>query len=211
MHFKEGDRGRSDERINSDFGDDCGLSNIQIFIDDESIEDYYPSATETTFSFTLNDTHDKYGDWFMEIGTHNITIILIEKNGLNSSVSGVFETTFDDMREYVKWKIDNLNQKLQTSLDDYWRHPVDSHKNAMDNKLTALKHMIDTLVFLDAYNKLLHDIKPKLTGLKTDENGNPWGNGVFNNPWVEDNNFQEELLVECNELLLFIQILMSVN
>ena len=115
------------------------------------------------------------------------------------------------MREYVKWHIDSLNEKLQTSSDDYWRHPADSHKKSMDEKLTALKHMIDTLIFHDAYNKLLHDIKPKLTGLKTDENGNPWGNGVFKNPWVDNDNFQEELQLDCNELLLLIQILMSVN
>jgi len=81
----------------------------------------------------------------------------------------------------------------------------------MEEKLTALKHMIDTLVFLDAYNKMLHDIKPKLTGLKIDENENQWGNGVFKNPWVEDSIFQEELLLDCNELLGFILILMSLN
>ena len=71
--------------------------------------------------------------------------------------------------------------------------------------------MIDTPIFLDAYNKLLHDIKPKLTGLKTDENCIPWGNGVFNNPWVDSYDFQESLLLDCNVLLLNIQILMSVN
>ncbi len=35
-----------------------------------------------------------------------------------------------------------------------------------------------------AYDMLLHDLKPKLTGLKTDEHEVPWGKGVFNNPWV---------------------------
>ena len=57
------------------------------------------------------------------------------------------------------------------------------------------------------YNKLLHDIKPRLTGLKTDENENPWGNGVFINPWVIDKIKQEVFRVECNAILKHIQII----
>ena len=199
--------------LNEIDGDDCGLSGITIYIDGVAF-DFDPDSTDTEFSFTFNDTH---GGWFMELGFHEINVSVIDNDDdvLNDALSnytiGTFETTFDDMGEYMKWRIGNLNEKLQTSSDDYWRNPVDSHKKALDEKLTALTHMFDTLNFLDAYNKMLHDIKPKLTGLKTDENGNPWGNGVFNNPWVENQDFQEELWNECNELLSFIQILMSIN
>ena len=59
----------------------------------------------------------------------------------------------------------------------------------------------------EAYDKLLYDIKPKLTGLKTDENENLWGNGVFTNPWVNSLELQEILRVSCNEILMDIAIL----
>jgi hypothetical protein len=202
------------EVLNEFEGDDCGLSNIKIFIDNVCVLNITPDPSEITFSFTFNDTH---GGWFMEYGMHDVRLEVIDNDddvpndALSSSCSGTFETTFEDMCEYVKWRISNFNLKLQTSSDEYWRNPFDSHKNAMNQKLTALRQMIDTLVFLDAYNKLLHDIKPKLTGLKTDENGYPWGNGVFNNPWVENYNFQESLRLESNELLSFIQILINFN
>nr|MDO8085426.1 hypothetical protein [Candidatus Sigynarchaeum springense] len=42
----------------------------------------------------------------------------------------------------------------------------------------AICELLDGGDFASAYDKLLHDIKPKLTGLKTDENGVPWGT-----PW----------------------------
>ena len=69
--------------------------------------------------------------------------------------------------------------------------------------------MIDTYVFFDAYNKLLHDVKPKLTGLKTNENEEPWGNGVFKNPWVSDAGLNEEFRTDCNEILSDIRILIN--
>jgi hypothetical protein len=177
-----------------------------------------PDPLATHFSFTIDDNNGEY-EWFMELGFHFATVVVYDNDDdvdqpeekLSSAKKGWFETTFDDMREYVKWNIDNLKEKLQTSSDEYWRNPLNSHKETLDEKLNTLKHMIDTLVFLDAYNKMLHDIKTKLTGLKTDENENPWGNGVFTNPWVENNDFQESLRLDCNELLLLIQILMSVS
>jgi len=51
------------------------------------------------------------------------------------------------------------------------------------------------------YEDLLHDIKPKLTGLKTDENEEPWGNGVFKKPWVICPELQETFQVSCNVIL----------
>ncbi|MFX1325653.1 MAG: hypothetical protein ACFE8N_11900 [Promethearchaeota archaeon] len=50
----------------------------------------------------------------------------------------------------------------------------------MSNKLNELQDMISENSFEEAYDKLLHDIKPKLTGLKTDENELPYGNGISN-------------------------------
>ena len=80
-----------------------------------------------------------------------------------------------------------------------------------NNKLNELKEIISSNYFNDAYNKLLHDIKPKLTGLKTEENENIWGNGVFNNPWVTCAELQEELRLDCNELMTQILILKNIR
>lgn len=46
--------------------------------------------------------------------------------------------------------------------------------------------------YLECYDKVLQDIKPKLTGLKVDEIGNTFGNGIFKNPWVIDPNLQQK-------------------
>ena len=71
----------------------------------------------------------------------------------------------------------------------------------MINKINTLKPLISENNFEDAYNKLLHDIKPKLTGLKTDENEDPWDGGIFKNPWVINDELQEALRLICNEIL----------
>ena len=135
----------------------------------------------------------------------------MDYDALSSSDSSSYETTLDDMCAYTNWYVDILDQTLQHSPDDYWDHPFSNSKATLSSKLSALKDLINSYNFIGAYNKLLNDIKTKLTGLKNDENGSPRGNGVFKNPWVEDNDFQESLRLDCNELLLFIQILMSVN
>ena len=100
-------------------GDDQGLSNIKIFIDDQLILDYTPDATETSFSFTFNDTH---GNWFMENGTHNIRVELIDNDfdvpndALSSSISASFETSLEDIYLYVDWQIEVLKNYTDTNL-----------------------------------------------------------------------------------------------
>ena len=98
-------------------GDDQGLSNIKIFIDDVLIFDYTPGPTETSFSFMFNDTH---GFWFMENGTHEIRVELIDNDfdvandALSSSISGTFETELEDMYLYVDWQIEVLKNYTKT-------------------------------------------------------------------------------------------------
>ena len=100
-------------------GDDRGLSNIKIFIDDELILEYIPDPMETCFSFTFNDTH---GFWFMENGTHEIRVELIDNDfdvpndALGSSISGTFETELVDMYLYVDWQIEVLKNYTDTHL-----------------------------------------------------------------------------------------------
>ena len=135
---------------------------------------------------------------------------IVKTYSLSTIVSGTFEITLEEMKQFVNWEIDQLIDKIITSSDDYWRNPASNRKTTMNNKLDELKELINSNDFEDAYDKLLYDIKPKLTGLKTDENEDPWGNGVFNNPWVIYEDLQEEFRVDSNEILTNIMILISI-
>ena len=103
-----------------------------------------------------------------------------------------YEFTFD---------INQFKESIQTSPDECWKKPSNNRKNAMCNKLTKLQELIELENFEDAYDKLLHDIKPKLTGLKTDEQEESWGNGVYDQAWVTCESLREEYRILCNLIL----------
>ncbi len=119
-----------------------------------------------------------------------------EHNSGETSIATIVEPTIYEL-------IDDLIEKIQDSLEECWRKPAGNRKNTMINKLTTLKDMVSLNNLEGAYDKLLHDIKPKLTGLKTDENEEEWGNGTFKNPWVicDDLDFQ----IDCNEILYLLK------
>ncbi len=97
--------------------------------------------------------------------------------------------------------IDELIEKISNSPDECWRKPAQNRKNTMINKLTSLKYLISQGFFEEAYNKMLHDIKPKLTALKTDEDEIPWGNGTFKQAWVVCEYLRDEFQDDCNAIL----------
>ncbi len=152
----------------------------------------------------------------MEIGTHQVKIEVWDADNdrlgdsLLTVVSGTFEITLEEMKEFVIWEINQLIKKIQRSSDECWRNPANNRKLTMNNKINELKEFISSIDFEDAYNKIFHDIKPKLTGLKTDEYENPWENRVFNNPWVICSELNEEFRLNCNQILTHIAILISV-
>ena len=112
------------------------------------------------------------------------------------------ETTINNEEIYnIESLIDQLIEKIQASADECWRKPAINRKSTMINKLNGLINLISESNLEDLYDKVLHDIKPKLTGLKTDENEDPWGNGVFKNPWVICPDLQEEFRLLCNDIL----------
>ena len=197
--------------IDDSIGDDQGIGEIKIFIDNKLIVNYAPIPTESIFDFSLSN------DWIMEIGTHQVKIEVWDADNdrlgdsLLTVVSGTFEITFEEMKEFVNWEIDQLIKKIQSSSEECWRKPANNRKLTMNNnKINGLKEKISSNDFEDTYNKILHDIKPKLTGLKTDEYENRWGKGVFNNPWVISSDLNEEFRFNCNQILTHIAILISV-
>jgi len=74
-------------------------------------------------------------------------------------------------------------------------------KTALSNQLKDLINLVNTSEYRTTYDTLVHDLKPKLTGLKTDENELPWGNGLLKNPWVIDPTVQSTLRTQCNQIL----------
>lgn len=110
--------------------------------------------------------------------------------------------------------LNNLRDELDNIPDVDWRQPSSPLKKAMDNKINALINIMSgySLVYYEeAYDKLLYDIKPKLTGLKTNEEEIPWDGGIFKNPWIIDDVYQEILTNTCNLLLNDIKILIELS
>lgn len=105
--------------LNEIEGDDYGLSNLKIFIDNELLLDQILDPTKTVFSFTFNDTH---GGWFMEYGTHDIRIDIIDNDfdvpndTLNSSYSYQFNTTLEDIHIYIDWQLEVLKEYIDSNL-----------------------------------------------------------------------------------------------
>ncbi|NVM36375.1 MAG: hypothetical protein HWN81_12325 [Candidatus Lokiarchaeota archaeon] len=134
---------------------------------------------------------------FSAIGIVILTLSLCITSGV--ALNGDF--TFD---------LDEFKQEIQASPDDGWRKPAQNRKDTICNKLSALQDLINEGNFEEAYDKLLYDIKPKLTGLKEDENEEPWGNGDFKQAWVTCEGLREIFNTKCNLILSEINPL-SVN
>lgn len=109
----------------------------------------------------------------------------------------------------VNNQIDLLKEKIIAISDECWKKPVENRKDAMNKKLSVLQELIWEENYSEAYNKLLHDIKPKLTGLKTDESEEAWDKGVFKNPWSQCPILQEELRIICNMILTDLRALIE--
>lgn len=97
--------------------------------------------------------------------------------------------------------IDELIEKIIESPENCWKKPAPNRKNTTIYKLTSLQELIEQELLEEAYNKMLHDIKPKLTALKTNENEEPWGNGAFKQAWVVCEDLRGVFRVDCNTIL----------
>ena len=193
--------------LDDNSGDDEGVSLIIIHIDGEIVLTYEPLDFGLSFDFIIPNA------WAMNIGSHNILVEVWDadndRDG-DSSYSidtGIFLIAFEEMRQYIIWEIDQFILAIQESPDELWGDPMEQRKNAMLNKLFELRELVLSDLFENAYDKLLHDIKPLLTGLKTDENNIDWGNGIFKNAWVTFEDFK----IRCNEILSHLQILLAEN
>jgi hypothetical protein len=106
--------------------------------------------------------------------------------------------------------VERLIERVKNSSKDCWKRPGRIRKLAMRYKLMKLKFLIHKSKFETAYRKLLYDIKPKLTGLKTDENEQAWAKYNFKCPdfgrsaWIVCKDLRELFRIDCNSLLVLI-------
>ncbi|MFW9822524.1 MAG: hypothetical protein ACFFE4_06295 [Candidatus Thorarchaeota archaeon] len=117
--------------------------------------------------------------------------------------------TQDSIMHFLNMLIDELYTEIP---EDAWVKL--SRRNAMVRRITAL---IDTMAesgpefYGEAYDRLLREIKPKLTGLKTNEEEIPWDGGIYNDPWIIIELYQEILQYTCNQLLIDIRTLIAIS
>jgi hypothetical protein len=123
---------------------------------------------------------------------------------------------FDVYKSALLGKIQSMRDLILDSDDCVWvrnhgnyggkhqckcqnRYP--DYKRIMLDKIDVLIALVIQDRFSEAYNKLLHDIKPKLTGAKTNENEVPCGNGKYAHPWIKEPALQQYILPICNAIL----------
>lgn len=186
--------------VSSDFGADCFVFPAQITLQ--------PGETATVpVEITPPFVHLGYYEVSL-IGTSTSTgAPLIKDNGI------IFVRVLPTC-DSVKYILNNLQDELLEIPDVDWRNPSSQLKNAMNNKIYALINIMSggcPAHYEDAYNKLLRDIKPKLTGLKTDEEETPWDGGIYKKPWIIDEDQQEILRMACNLLLTDIRFLIDLS
>ncbi len=132
-------------------------------------------------------------------GTHEFEIIV--SDGLGGVASTSVTVNVAASPGGLLAMIDALIAAVQSSDDADWRNPAECRKQAMVQKLEAIKDLIEAGDYAEAYDAFLHDIKPKLTGLKTDENEDPWGHGFFHCPWVMSLTLHQEFKELINPIL----------
>ncbi len=128
--------------------------------------------------------------------------------------SSSYEITY--VKEYVPDNIDDdlgiqcgdgnhLRDKIRNCSDGSWVKSSWCRRLSMIIKVKNLFLLIKSEKYEEAYDLLLYDIKPKLTGLETDENEEPWDDGIYEDPWIQSPALQELFRLKCNRVLLFLK------
>ncbi|MHA2239833.1 MAG: hypothetical protein ACXAB2_15940 [Candidatus Hodarchaeales archaeon] len=142
-----------------------------------------------------------------ELGVrYKITATALIKVTLESfTIVETEETIIESEPPKLPALISNLKEKILSTTNDVWRSPAENRKESILSKIDQFLTLYDEEFLSEAYDKLLHDIKPKMTGRKADENGEQYGNGIFKNPWVFSPENQDEFALLINEILQFLQ------
>ena len=108
-------------------GEDYGLSEIKIYIDNELILVNNPDYSETIFSFIINTSH---GEWFIQYGPHEIRVEITDADNdvpndtLANTAFGTFEVTPDEMMTYISWELSELEDYVNSILSFCYNRPL---------------------------------------------------------------------------------------
>ena len=182
-------------------------------------ENYYNITTDSTYlgpieiiipydesKIQISEENLRIFHWNELKGWTDVTIFVdIDNDEIYGEISGfsIF-IILEINRDTLLWDIDQIIDKIQKTPSNCWNNK--NNQKPMINKLIELKDDVYAYNLGEVYNKLLHDIIPKLTGLKNNEEGIPWGNGVFTNPWITCQNLRDDFKLDFNTLLKHIQI-----
>lgn len=143
-------------------------------------------------AFTYSDGTISFANiWNLQMGNHQIYFQLTDGDNdrLNDATSAIFSIVLT-ITEYdvVAWADAELEELIQMCMDcDSWLKK--NGEKTIINKINEVIALKEAGKYMEAYNKLLHDIKPKLTGVKVDELGNSFGKPDFKNAWVSQGCF----------------------
>ena len=136
-------------------------------------------TTDTLVWFSWNSTTSL---WHINIiNSTDITPPIVK---ITISHLSIYALVIYDPIKFAKYDLATLSEMLNATSSFSWYKTRE--KQAILYKIDKVVKLFYGGYYTLAYDMLLHDIKPKLTGLKAYENGTPWGDGIFDNPWITD-------------------------
>jgi hypothetical protein len=98
--------------LNENEGDDRGVAEIKIFIDNQQVVFNRPNPSQTSFNYILSN------GYMMQYSTHDVKIEVVDNDNdvsndaMVSITTGSFERSVLDMKDYIQYEIDNLQQYI---------------------------------------------------------------------------------------------------
>jgi hypothetical protein len=178
---------------------DNPVENITVAVDQPfTLHSVVEGAVKPIMEYWFNSELIAIGSFLLDYsvpnpGEYTITLNVIDTAERNATDTILITVIGEEPTQSINEMIDDLISLIQTNGG--FSHPC--KMNMIIGMLQFCKHLAAS----DAINFIQHAIKPKLTGLKEDMCGNPWGNGFYRRPWVVDPVLQELYLQAINALL----------
>ncbi len=183
----------------------------------------YSHGISVTFQVTANQVVDETytvliqieATTFTTLGTHTVKIMtfgvftilasVVGPAGSSANASAQFVIDIALVKDIVLDEIAVIETMIENAPSEYWRNQ--NNLQTMINKMDELIAFVSNCQFQEAYNKLLNDIKPKLTGVTDNENNVVFGNGVFKNAWILDGTLRLEFEIHVDAVLWALNLL----
>lgn len=160
-----------------DYSGIASLSNLMV--DGNLIGEYTLSVDGNVWTVTMPFT------WAINFDVHTATFDLSDSDNdrMGDSATDSFSVTFQlTEQDIVDWADAELEELITMCSEcNCWQKK--NYQATMINKINEVIALKESGQYAEAYSKLIHDVSPKLTGMKV--NGNP----DFKNAWVCESAF----------------------